>query len=87
MGGSAKKPAGSKLKPGRIQITSPRPQERLEDRQENARGGVSYRVRGTLKKLPTAHQIWLLTEDEMDGKFWPQTGDPVQFNQTTGGDL
>jgi hypothetical protein len=20
----------------------------------------------------------------MDGKFWPQTGDPVQFNQTTG---
>jgi hypothetical protein len=69
---------------GKIQITSPRPQERLDDRQENARGRVSYKVRGTLKKLPTAHQIWLLTEDEIDRKFWPQTSDPVQFNPTTG---
>jgi hypothetical protein len=74
----------SKLKAGRIQITSPRPLEQLEDRQVNARGGVSYKVRGKLKKLPTGHQIWLLIEDEIPRKFWPQSGYAVQFDPTTG---
>jgi hypothetical protein len=66
-----------------IQITCPRSQERLKDRQELPLGGVTYSVRGILKKLPAGHQIWLLRENEIDKKFWPQC-DVVQFDPTTG---
>jgi hypothetical protein len=74
----------TKIAQRKIQITSPRPQERLQDRQEHPGGGVSYIVRGTLKKLPAGEEIWLLIEDEVTKKFWPQSGYAVQFNPITG---
>jgi hypothetical protein len=52
--------AGRSIFPHKIKIISPRPQELLGGR-EPLGGGFSYAVRGTLKKLPKGHAIWVLT--------------------------
>lgn len=64
---------------GQIRITDPRPQEALQDK-KTLGPTFSYRVEGTLKSLRRGHAIWLLTEDERSGKFWPQGFFPVLFN-------
>jgi hypothetical protein len=66
-----------------IQITSPTPQQTLEHPQPLGTG-VSYEVRGRLKKLPRDHRIWLLCEDERSGRVWPQGFYSIQFNQYSG---
>jgi hypothetical protein len=69
---------------GRIQITSPRPRELLEGKEPfELQGRFSYTVRGTLKRLPRDHEIWLLIEDR-SGYVWPQGFSRVQYNQQTG---
>jgi hypothetical protein len=54
----------------KIEITSPKNNEELEDPQTFLEG-YRYRVRGTLKYLPLHHSIWLLNASA-DGKQWPQ---------------
>jgi len=54
-----------------IEITHPRPGETLTD-PEPLGGGQAFPVRGTLRRLPQGNEIWLLTEDESTGLFWPQ---------------
>src|ERR1035441_8656839 len=67
----------------RIEITYPRPQESLTD--PDALGdGFAYPVRGTLKRLPKGHQIWLLTQDDSKGSVWPQGFFPVEYNPSQG---
>ena len=63
----------------RIQITVPGPQQVL------ASAGLfhksqTYAVRGTLKRLPKNHQIWLLVQDERTNQVWPQGFEKVQYN-------
>ena len=41
---------------------------------------MHYPVRGTLKHLPAGYEIWLLVEDEIKGKVWPQGFFHVQFD-------
>lgn len=62
-----------------IRITHPRPLETLSD-PEALGNGHCFRVTGTLKHLPTNHEIWLLTEDEVTGRVWPQGFFSVQFD-------
>jgi len=65
-----------------IAITSPRFREVLSGGE--ALGEViSYPVAGTMKKLPTDHEIWLLTQHEPTGEVWPQGFYIVQYNKTT----
>ena len=54
-----------------IVITHPRNDEVLTD-PEPLRPGVSFPVRGTLKRLPKGHEILILTEDENTRFVWPQ---------------
>ena len=71
---------------GRIQITSPRPLDMLEDKQPFIPGPpnrFTYAVRGKLKRRPENHEIWLLIEDP-SGCVWPQGFSRVQHNQDTG---
>jgi hypothetical protein len=72
------------LRAGRIEITSPRPQEPLSDPKTPAGGSTSYAVRGKLKRLPLGHRIWLLVEDEKIKKVWPQGFAPVQYDPKSG---
>ncbi len=62
-----------------IQITHPRPLETLTESEPLGKG-VCFQVRGTLKHLPTNHEIWLLTEDEGTGRVWPQGFFSVEFD-------
>jgi hypothetical protein len=71
---------------GRIQITSPRPLESLEDKQPFRKleeGRFSYAVRGKLRRRPDDCEIWLLIEDR-SGCVWPQGFSPVQFDPEKG---
>ena len=52
----------------RIKITLPGANEGLGNPETP---GV-YIVRGTLRRLPKGHEIWLLTEDESTKQVWPQ---------------
>ena len=48
-------------------------------------GGIlAYEVRGSLKRLPTDHIIWLLTQYEGDRRVRPHGFDPVKYNKDTG---
>ncbi len=67
----------------KIQITLPRPGEILSDPKPLG-SSVSYPVRGRLTFLPEGHEIWLLTADERSRKFWPQSFEPVTFDERTG---
>jgi hypothetical protein len=70
---------------GRIHINSPRDQEFLEGRETmDEQGRFSYAVKGTLKRLPPDHEIWLLTEDHRPGRIWPQGFSPVEFDRGRG---
>jgi hypothetical protein len=62
-----------------IRITHPRSGETLTD-PEPLGEGQAFPVRGTLRRLPTGNEIWLLTEDESTGKFWPQGFFNVQYD-------
>jgi hypothetical protein len=74
----------SKLKAGKIQITSPRPQEALGGRQTLPDGGITYEVRGKLKSLQQSHEIWLLLQEQTTGDLWPQGSHLVQFDPVAG---
>ena len=63
----------------RIKITHPRPQEILTD-PEPLGSGFAYPVRGTLRRLPKGHQIWLLNQDDSKGFVWPQGFFAVEYN-------
>jgi class 3 adenylate cyclase len=67
----------------RIGITEPRPDEILADSRPFG-GNRSYRVSGTLRHLPSDHEIWLLVEDERTGHLWPQGFRPVEYDSKTG---
>jgi hypothetical protein len=70
--------AGGKRVFGReIKITSPRPLETLL----KADMPDVYWVRGTLKHLQENEEIWLITQDQTSGRFWPQGFFPVQFDR------
>ncbi|WP_353064459.1 hypothetical protein RBB77_01690 [Tunturibacter psychrotolerans] len=71
------------VRPHKIKIISPRPQEMLGGR-EPLGGGFSYAIRGTLKKLPKGHEIWVLTRDDSTGYVWPQGFSPVQYDPVEG---
>jgi hypothetical protein len=75
--------AGRSIFPHKIKIISPRSQELLGGR-EPLGGGFSYAVRGTLKKLPKGHAIWVLTQDDSTGYIWPQGFSPVQYDPEQG---
>jgi hypothetical protein len=62
-----------------IKITHPRPGETLTD-PEPLGGGQAFPFRGTLGRLPKGKEIWLLTEDESTGLFWPQGFFNVQYD-------
>jgi hypothetical protein len=66
-----------------IKITSPSPLQTLQHPEPHG-AGLSYEVRGTLKKLPRHHKIWLLRQDETSEIVWPQGFSPVQFDPTRG---
>lgn len=54
-----------------IQIMLPLNGAFLEDQQPMG-DSFSYVVRGKLKRLPRDHAIWLLNEDPLSGRVWPQ---------------
>jgi hypothetical protein len=66
-----------------IEITYPRTSETLTDPQPLGPKSVSYPVRGTLKRLPKGHEIWLLTQDESTGYVWPQGFVAAQYDPDT----
>ena len=66
-----------------IIITSPGHQETLIGG-EPLGSGHSFPIRGSLKRLPKGHEIWLLTQDERTGLVWPQGFFMVQFNPHQG---
>lgn len=42
-----------------------------------------YEVRGTLRRLPKDHRIWLITQNVNRHEFYPQGKRPVIYNPTT----
>jgi hypothetical protein len=62
-----------------IKITHPRPLETLTE-PESLGKGRSFAVRGTLKRLPKDHEIWLLTQNEATGQLWPQAFFAVKYD-------
>jgi hypothetical protein len=76
--------AGARSLLGRqIQITSPRPMEALTDRQPLGQMW-QFPVRGTLKRLPGDHEIWLLNQDEKTGLLRPQGFSIVKYDPDQG---
>ena len=67
----------------KIRITHPRPHEILTDAQPLG-SSVKFPVRGTLKRLPKDHEIWVLTQDDATGKVRPQGFQMVEFNPEIG---
>ena len=55
-----------------IRIVSPRAGSYLEDNPQPCGDMTTYKVQGTLKRLPKGHEIWLLRQDEFSSKLWPQ---------------
>lgn len=49
---------------------------------EDFYGGKAYIVRGTLKRLPKDHRIWLLTEEYAGAPIRPHGFFPVIYNET-----
>jgi hypothetical protein len=64
----------------KIEITCPRPQDKLSQREIQGETGC-YRVDGILKHLPEGHEIWLLTEDQGSRDIRPQGFCPIQYDQ------
>jgi hypothetical protein len=71
------------IRSGRIEITSPEPRTPLQGKRSDGTT-FSYEVTGKLKRLPDKHEVWLLTQDELSGKVWPQGFSRVQFNPERG---
>jgi hypothetical protein len=74
---------GRAIVPHKIKIISPRSQELLGGR-EPLGSGFSYEIRGTLKKLPKGHEIWIVTRDDSTGYVWPQGFSTVQYDPVQG---
>jgi hypothetical protein len=55
-----------------ISIISPPNGGLLEEGRRPHGGGCSYLIRIRLAHLPEGHKIWVLNEDEVSGKVWPQ---------------
>jgi hypothetical protein len=69
----------------RVAIVHPRPGEALTDDELKPGGWKAYDVRGTLRKLPAGHEMWLLLEeDEKTGEVRPQGFYPVNYNRDDG---
>ncbi len=66
-----------------IEIVDPRPQAALKDPKPLGQG-ISYRVRGKLRRLTKDHRIWLLIENERTGEIWPQGFQAVQYDPSNG---
>jgi hypothetical protein len=58
---------------GRISIISPLNGGLLDEGRRPHGGGCSYLIRIRLTHLPEGHKIWVLNEDEVSGKVWPQS--------------
>jgi len=56
---------------GKVQIVSPQPLQEMRDTKELS-PGLCYRVAGTLAHLPKDHEIWLLMQNPMTRRIWPQ---------------
>jgi hypothetical protein len=69
----------NRLLGGRIKITVPGG-DGILSQPEPFYGGQAYVVRGTLKRLPRGHQIWLLTEDYPGGPVRPHGFFPIIYN-------
>ncbi len=67
----------------RIEITYPRPQEVLAEPRPLGKS-FTYPVRGTLRRLPKGHEIWVLAQSERTGQVWPQGFSSVQYNRDSG---
>jgi hypothetical protein len=65
-----------------IRITSPAINGTLENGRQLG-GGWFYEVRGTLRRLPKGHRIWLVTQNENKFEFFPQGAHPVKYNPAT----
>jgi hypothetical protein len=72
-----------KLTGNQIQITSPRPLEALTGRQPLGKMW-QFPVRGTLKRVPKDHEIWLLNQDERTGLLRPQGFSIVKYDPRQG---
>ena len=66
-----------------IEITHPRPSETLTNLGAFGNHQMVCEVRGKLKRLPKGHLIWLLTQEPLYGKVWPQGLSQVQYNPST----
>src|ERR1700746_2474336 len=66
-----------------IKITSPSDGGVLEDDPKRLGGVTTYRVEGDLQYLPKDHQIWLLRQNEITSKIWPQGFFRVIFDPTS----
>ena len=71
-----------RIRGNKIRIDSPQPgQVAQRSVPIEGRKDLAYEVEGTLKRLPDGHRIWLIIEDERQGRFWPQGFFPVRYNQ------
>jgi hypothetical protein len=73
-----------KISGRQIQITYPRPLETLTNGEALNSNNVAFPVRGSLKRLPALHEIWVLTQDDSTGLLWPQGFFPVQYDPIQG---
>lgn len=64
----------------KIEITSPRPSEALRYPENFGSNLIVCEVRGKLKKLPNGHRVWLLIQDPIYDKAWPQGFQPVIYD-------
>jgi hypothetical protein len=65
---------------GRIRIISPKASGYLDEDRQTLGQMTTYNVRGTLKRLARGHEIWLLRQDEISSKIWPQGFSRVVFD-------
>jgi hypothetical protein len=66
-----------------IKITHPQPTETLTN-PEPLGQSRSWPVKGELKRLPKAHEIWLLHQDEKTGVIFPQGFSIVKYDHRNG---
>lgn len=66
-----------------IEITHPQPTETLTDSRPLG-ASRAWPVRGTLKRLPKHHEIWLLHQDEKTGSIYPQGFSIIKYDHRNG---
>lgn len=68
----------------RIKITSPANEDWLSDDPDEKFGILSFRVRGTLRRLPKDHRIWLLRQEVGNKDLFPQGFAQTDYEPLTG---